>query len=185
MPYQFYFPIITNQRQCCILPDQATPARTISASQAMASITGVSAVSSKRSFSSDTQGPAGRSLQYIAGVPDSPQKNAGTNTGVVAGLGKMVGLGGWVGKKWGVAPTKSVADLRSHAGTPSRPVLSAVQAYSTETHTTINLVWLWRWKRDWKPLKNPWHQPKGWSTRLPGPQASRRIPGTGATQDCG
>lgn len=108
-------------------PLKPSPARTISASHAMASVAGVCAVSSKRSFSSDTQGPAGRSLQHIAGVPVSPQDTTGTNPGMVAGLGKMVGLGGWVGRKWGVAPTKSIADLRSHIGAPARPALSAVQ----------------------------------------------------------
>ena len=108
-------------------PLKPTPARTISASHATASVTGVYAESSKRSFSSDTQGPAGRTLQHIAGVPVSSQKTTGTNPGVVAGLGKMVGLGGWVGRKWGVAPTKSIADLRSHIGAPSRPAPNAVQ----------------------------------------------------------
>ena len=69
-------------------PLKPSPARTISASQAMASVTGISAVSSKRSFSSDTQGPAGRSLQHVVGLPVSPQKITGTNPGVVAGLGQ-------------------------------------------------------------------------------------------------
>ena len=106
-------------------PITPAPARKVSASQPMASVTDVSAVSSKRSFSSDTQGPAGRSLQHIAGVPVSPQHKNSTNPGVVAGLGKMVGLGGWVGKKWGVAPTKSIADLRSHISPSPSLVLRA------------------------------------------------------------
>ena len=103
-------------------PLTPAPARTMTASQPMATITAVSAASSKRSFSSDTQGPAGRSLQHIAGVPASQQQGPS----VVAGLGKMVGLGGWVGRKWGVAPTKSIADLRSH-NSPSSSVNSTAQ----------------------------------------------------------
>jgi hypothetical protein len=105
-----YFPLVPS------------PARTISASQAIASVTDVKATISKRSFSSDTQGPAGRSLQHIAGVPVSPGPSSGT--GVTANLGKIVGLGGWVRGRWGVAPTKSIADLRSHI-TPSASSISS------------------------------------------------------------
>ena len=102
-------------------PLTPSSARTITASAPVATITGVSAVSSKRSFSSDTQGPAGRSLQTIAGVPVSPQHSSNPGAGVAAGLGKIVGLGGWVGRKWGVAPTKSIADLRSHINSSTPP----------------------------------------------------------------
>lgn len=79
--------------------------RTVSASQPVAGIVGVTAISSQRSFSSDNQGPAGRSLQSIAGV--TPTKSSSPQA---AGLGR---LGGWMRGKWGVAPVKSVADLRS------------------------------------------------------------------------
>jgi hypothetical protein len=93
-------------------PVTPSAARSISASQPLASVTDVSATISKRSISSDYQGPAGRSLQTIAGIPVPPQQS---NSGVTTGLGKFVGLGGWVNRKWGVAPTKSTSDLRSSA----------------------------------------------------------------------
>ena len=92
--------------------------RNIAASQPVAGITGITATSSQRSFSSDNHGPAGRSLQSIAGV--TPTKHPDQQTG---GLGR---LGGWVRGKWGVAPMKSVADLRSSslsgAPAPAAPV---------------------------------------------------------------
>lgn len=111
-------------------PVTPSATRSISASQPLAAVTGVSATISKRSISSDTQGPAGRSLQTLAGIPTPPQQSP--STGVAAGLGKMVGLGGWVNRKWGVAPVKSTSDLRSSASsissgpsihrTPPRPI---------------------------------------------------------------
>lgn len=42
---------------------------------------------------------------------------------MTANLGKIVGLGGWVRGRWGVAPTKSIADLRSQI-TPSASSIS-------------------------------------------------------------
>lgn len=110
-------------------PVTPSSARSISASQPLATITDVSAVSSKRSFTSDNQGPAGRSLQSIAGGPGSSLHSTPANAGlgVAAGLGKIVGLGGWVRGKWGVAPMKSGSDLRSHQQQTPSGYVTAVQ----------------------------------------------------------
>jgi hypothetical protein len=109
-------------------PVTPSAARSISTSQPLASVTDVSATISKRAISSDYQGPAGRSLQTIAGMPVPPQQSS---TGVTAGLGKFVGLGGWVNRKWGVAPTKSTSDLRSSASS-----IHSGSASSTNIHRT-------------------------------------------------
>jgi hypothetical protein len=119
------FPPSRMRGNSAYFPLTPSSTRNITSSRPVATITGISAVSSKRSFSSDSQGPAGRSLQHLAGVPANPQTSPG-GAGIAAGLGKVVGLGGWVRGRWGVTPTKPVADLRSHNISPPTPSKSSI-----------------------------------------------------------
>lgn len=105
-----------NQAHFALTPSIST-VRALTTSTPVAGITDATAVSSKRSFSSDNQGPAQRGLEKVAGIPSSrpePPQTAST------GLSRL--MGGWVSRKWGVAPTKSVADLRSGSASNSRTI---------------------------------------------------------------
>ncbi|RMZ76071.1 hypothetical protein DV737_g5025, partial [Chaetothyriales sp. CBS 132003] len=100
-----------NSAHFAILPSSA---RSISASQPVASITDITATSYQQTFTSSARGPAGLRLQSLAGVSSStkePSPQAG-------GLGR---LGGWMRGRWGTVPTDSVGGLRSS----SSPVAQA------------------------------------------------------------
>ena len=94
-----------NQAHFAISPSVTTRG-TLTSSTPVAGITDATAVSSKRSFSSDNQGASLRGLERVVGLP-----GARTEAKNASGLGRL--MGGWVSRKWGVAPMKSVADLRS------------------------------------------------------------------------
>ncbi|RMZ89628.1 hypothetical protein DV736_g3138, partial [Chaetothyriales sp. CBS 134916] len=103
-----------NSAHFAILPSSA---RSISASQPVASITDVTATSSQQTLMSSAQGPAGLRLQSIAGATSTKKPSPQ--------LMRLGGLGGWMRARWGAGPTESVAGLRSSsspvAQTPTQP----------------------------------------------------------------
>ena len=140
-------------------PLKPAPARTISASQAMASVTGVSAVSSKRSFSSDTQGPAGRSLQHVAGMPGSVQKTTGTNPGVVAGVGQD-GRTKWVGRQEvGCCYDEVYRRLAISYWCTCKTSALRCSAYSSTAcaKTKHSRPRQQQWEQHWKSFKDTWY----------------------------
>ena len=101
-----------NQAHFAISPS-ISATRTIPSSTPVAGITDATVISSKRSFSSDNQGASLRGLERVVGLPSArtEEKNA-------SGFGRL--MGGWVSRKWGVAPMKSAADSRSSSSLTPR-----------------------------------------------------------------
>lgn len=91
-------------------------ARKVSATQPLASVTEYTAISRP-----GLDNTPSASMMALSGI-----RNADTTNSTTPTKGLIGSVGGWVRGKWGVAPTKSVADLRSAAtASPARTFLPA------------------------------------------------------------
>lgn len=109
--------------------------RKVSAPQPLASVTEYTAISRP-----GVDNTPSASMVALSGIRNADNTNASTQS-----KGLIGSVGGWVRGKWGVAPTKSIADLRSTAAaTPSRALAttssstqhrpSAIHATTTPAH---------------------------------------------------
>lgn len=101
--------------------------RTYASAQPLATVTEFTALSSPRSFRSNTRPPTGStvptaetpskstslSIEALSGLAALSSPVQTESSPASGGLGRLVG--GWVRSKWGIAPVKSSGDLRAQA----------------------------------------------------------------------